>query len=327
MPSNGVDRVTSKGEECGSIGPLERRVAIIGTGVVGTAIGIALSRRGYAVSGVADRTIDVARRTARRLGQIHYGTDVIEVAKKADFIFITTADDAIVPTCETIAAGGGVMRGDIFIHCSGALSSDALGSARDCGAFVASMHPVGVFADVETAVDQLPTLSYSLEGDDEAVTEAEIIVKKLGGTPLRVSKEEKVYLHIAACLTANYTVTLFDVALQVVRRLRFSKDEAVSVLLPLLKGAVEALEKNGMPGALTGPLARGDIHTIRRHIEAIHSVEELVRLYSLLGIRTLSIAREGGKIDEKTASRLKDILNESLMKSNRNPLNGGGDKP
>ena len=323
MRSNKLDRVKSRSEECTSNDPAARRLAIVGAGIVGTALGVALSRRGYTVSGVADLREEVARRAAHRIGEVSYSHDVVGISKGADVIFITTCDDAIVPTCEAIAKGGGFAEGNVVIHCSGTLSSDALRSAGDCGASVASMHPVGVFADVETAVDQLPALSYSLEGDAEAVDEAETIVKTLGGNPLRVSKEEKIFIHIAACMTANYTVTLFDVALQMVRRLRFSKEEAVSLLLPLLKGAVEAVEKNGVPGALTGPLARGDIRTIQRHLEAIHSVEELAHLYSLLGMRTLPIALDGGRIDEGTASKLHKIFKDSFRENESKSVQHG----
>ena len=305
-----------EGEKCGSVVPQERRVAIIGAGVVGTTFGAVLSRHGYTIAGVADLTIEVAKKAANRIGKTSYSVDVIETAKKANLVFITTADDAIVPTCETIAAGSGYSEGDVVIHCSGALNSDALVSARDCGAFVASMHPVGVFAEVETAVDQLPYLSYCLEGDSEALAEAEIIINTLGGNLFRVSKEKKVFIHIAACLTANYTLTLFDAAIQLVCRLQLPKEKATSILFPLLKGVVNAVEEKGIPKALTGPIVRGDIHTIQRHVEAIHTDEELVRMYSLLGKRTLPIAVEGEGIDERTASRLEIILNEALKDTN-----------
>ena len=291
----------------------DRRVAIIGAGVVGTALGAALFRCGYSISGVADVKPDAAERAAERAGGTVFSSDPIEVSKDASCVLITTPDDAISHICEAIGAGGGFSDGDVVLHCSGALSSEALASARACGASVASMHPMGVFTDVETAGERLSQLSFGIEGDASAVEVAESIVASLGGHPFRVPREQKILAHIAACFVANYTVTLADIAVQLLRHVEMSGEEAMHVLLPLLRGAVRAVEKQGLPGALSGPIARGDVATVEQHVQAIRSDREIARLYALLGLRALPIAERKGTVKNETAQRLRDILTRSLQ--------------
>ncbi|MFQ6092874.1 MAG: Rossmann-like and DUF2520 domain-containing protein, partial [bacterium] len=287
-------------------------VAIIGAGVVGTALGVALSRCGYTISGVADIRAGAAQKAADRMGGVAHSTDGVKISMGANLILITTPDDAIAQTCGAIAAGGGFGVGDLVLHCSGGLSSEVLASAKKIGAAVASMHPIGVFADVETAGAQLSNLTYGLEGDAKALEEAEAIVRALGGRPIRVPKDRKVLIHIAACLTANYAVTLVDTAARLLRHLRMEREEAVRVLLPLFEGAISALQGEGLPQALTGPIARGDVATVERHVKAIRSDKELTRIYALLGLRTVPVAVEKGGLDKKSAQRLRDILKGCL---------------
>jgi len=289
-----------------------RRLAIIGTGVLGTSLGIALARRGYVIAGVADRRTGAARQASDLLGGVPHSTDAAQMARQADLILITTSDDAIADVCKTITAGGGIGNGDIVLHCSGALGSDSLVSARAHGASVASMHPIGVFADVETAVAHFSGIFYSLEGESGAVAEAEKMIADLGGFPLRVTPQQKMRLHIAACMVANYTATLMDMAASVMVHLSLSRNEVVRILLPLLAGVVRSLEESGLPRALTGPISRGDIATLRGHLETIGQNAELVHLYASLGMRTLPLALEKGLLEESQSEMVKELFLKTL---------------
>lgn len=307
--------VISKGS---IMGTRDYRVAIIGVGVVGTVLGVVLNRCGYPIAGVADCSEGRARRAAQRIDGAASSTDVVEIAKSSTCIFITTPDDVIAETCAAIVGGGGISEGDVVFHCSGALSADVLDSARRCGAFGASMHPMGVFADVDVALDHLSDLFFCLEGDAEAVQLGERIVKDIGATPVRLPKELKTMTHIAACLVSNYMMTLADVALGLIRDLGLSKQERLKLLLPLVQGAVRALEEQGLPEALTGPIARGDVSTVKRHLEAIRSDTALTRLYALLGLRTIPVAREKGTVEERKLVTLEGIVRECFENAKDN---------
>jgi len=186
------------------------------------------------------------------------------------------------------------------------------------------MHPIGVFADIETAVDHFSGIYYSLEGESRATDEAEKMVADLGGFPLRVTPQQKTRLHIAACLAANYTATLMDMAAALAAHPSLSRNDTVRVLLPLLSGVVRSLEEPGLPRALTGPISRGDVATLRRHLEAIGQDAELAHLYAALGMRTIPLALEKGLLDENKSEMVKELFIKTL--ENTTSVDGPRDK-
>ena len=136
------------------------KIGFIGAGTVGTALAVRLGEKGYPVTAVASRT----RASAERLAGMVHNCEVYDSSQKvadvAELVFITTPDDHIEETCEAIAGEGGFSQRDLVLHCSGAMTADDLKAARKYGAFVASMHPMGVFADVDDAVNHLSELSF-----------------------------------------------------------------------------------------------------------------------------------------------------------------------
>jgi predicted short-subunit dehydrogenase-like oxidoreductase (DUF2520 family) len=233
---------------------------------------------------------------------------------KASIVFLTVPDDAIGPLCREIADLGGWHPGHKVVHCSGALSSHVLQPARDAGALVASFHPLQAFASLEAAVASMPGSTFALEGDPTPLAELGRFVDLLGGTPLHLTADEKTIYHAAAAIASNYTVALAALAsdLLVQRGIAPDANTALRYLLPLLRGTVENLSALGLPDALTGPLARGDVGTVRRHIRALDECEPcapgLADLYRHLAQATLPLAQEKGGLDEATVESIRKEL-------------------
>lgn len=167
------------------------RVSIIGAGVVGTAIGALLQRKGYSIEGVASRRMESAERAVGYIGSGAASTDPAKTAKGAEVIFITTPDGAIGSVCNEIAEAGGFTRGSTVIHCCGAHSAELLDSARRCGARVLSIHPLQTMADTDQAVANLPGSFFALDGDEEALDVGKEIIEALGGTVMVIPSEGK----------------------------------------------------------------------------------------------------------------------------------------
>ena len=102
-------------------------------------------------------------------------------------------------------------------------------------------------------------------------------------------------------LVANYTVSLAGVAERLARPAGVPQDLAGRIYLPLLAGAAENLRSTTAAAALTGPLRRGDVETVRRHLDSLPA--DVVPLYRLLGLEALALARAEG-LDPATAERL-----------------------
>ena len=126
-------------------------IAIIGLGKVGTALGFLLKSAGYEIAAVSDASPESLIRGVEFTGGKAFA-DASLAASEADTIFITTWDDAIETTCEEISQKGALHPGDKVVHVSGAGGLDILNTARKCGAYVASIHPLQSFADTKSAI-------------------------------------------------------------------------------------------------------------------------------------------------------------------------------
>nr|HID58430.1 DUF2520 domain-containing protein [Desulfobacterales bacterium] len=286
-------------------------LAIVGCGTVGTAMGKLLSDAGYRVMGVVSRRLETARKAARTIGVSTYSTNPWEVTKEADIIFITTPDKAITPTCEAIVNHKGFKKGAVVIHCSGAHSSDILSSARRLEAYVASLHPLQSFASVDQALKIVHGSVCTIEGDEPALHVVRQLVSDLGGILVEISPKGKTLYHAAAVTASNYLVTLIDMALQLNGAIGIARETSFKALFPLIKGTLKNIEAIGIPAALTGPIARGDIDTVTDHLNAIKKdVPELIPLYKTLGLFTVNIAVAKGTLSPEIAHKMALLFKE-----------------
>ncbi len=292
-----------------------KTVAIIGAGRVGSSVGFLLHRAGYRVTVVAARTMASAEKAAAFIGSGEPTTDVLK-ASKAEIVFITTPDGEIKNVCERIALGGGLKPGSVVVHMFGAKSLELLDAAKSSGSYRAVIHPLQSAPSPAQGIKNLPGSYFRIEADPEALKAAKEIVKALGGVELampqwRSDKDSAALYHAGAVAVSNYFVALVDYGLQFYQALGADKQETLKALLPLIKGTLQNIESLGTTDALTGPIARGDVLTIRGHIEAIRKrTPELLALYEELARQTVSVARNKGSITRETADELLKLLSE-----------------
>ncbi|MEO6458632.1 MAG: DUF2520 domain-containing protein [Chloroflexia bacterium] len=287
-------------------------VGFIGAGRVGTALASLLHARGVEVAGVSGRTMQDSRRMA---SGAHLGSRTarsrVDTLRASTIVFLTVPDDAIADLCREIAEEGGWREGQGVVHCSGALSSETLLPASDRGALTASFHPLQAFASLDAALANLPGSTFALEGDKALTSQLDTFVQLLGGTALHLRAEDKILYHAAAAIASNYTVTLAALAADLLVREGVASDAntALHYLMPLLRGTIENLGDVGLPGALTGPIARGDTGTVARHLEALDIFSpDMAHLYRHLARLTLPLAIEKGGLDADTARQLEELL-------------------
>jgi predicted short-subunit dehydrogenase-like oxidoreductase (DUF2520 family) len=285
-------------------------IAIIGLGKVGTALGFLLRSAGYEIAAVSDVSPESLIGGVEFTGGTAFA-DASEAANEADTIFITTCDDAIETTCEEISQKGAIHPGDKVVHVSGAGGLDILDSARKCGAYVASIHPLQSFADTKNAIENLPGSTFGITANDEIYDWAVEIVTALGGTHFSVAEEDKPLHHAAACIASNYFVTLMSIVEEIYQSLGLKDDTAMKAFWPLVQGTIKNIEKKGIAPSLTGPIARGDIGTVRKHLRFFHSRNpSLLPLYREMGLFTADIGRNNKTLSEKKFEEIKTLLRE-----------------
>ena len=283
-------------------------IGFIGAGTTGTALSVRLSQKEYPVVAISSRSLTSARRLAGMITGCRACYVAQEVADIAELVFITTPDDVI----PTVAGEIKWHAGQNVVHCSGAHSVDILEPAKRFGAIPGSFHPLQTFAGVQQAIDNLPGSTFAIEAEEPLLSRLKDIVSILDGKWVELKPGDKVLYHAAAVFVSNYLVTLVKLALDLWQDFGMSSGEATKALLPLLKGTVNNINNIGLPDCLTGPIARGDLGTISRHLDSLGAKDiSLLNTYKELGLQTVPIALAKGKIDEGRAEELKDLLSST----------------
>jgi len=284
-------------------------IGFIGAGTVGTALAVRLSRIGYRVAAVSSRTRASAQKLAETVSGCRAYEDGQGVADVSQLVFVTTPDDVIAPVVSRIRwhEGQGV------VHCNGAASTDILEPARAFGAHVGAFHPLQTFASVSQAIDNIPGSTFAIEAEEPLFIILRGMVSDLGGNWVKLDSGDKVLYHTAAVFACNYLYTLVKMATDLWQTFGVPTQQATEALLPLLRGTLRNVENVGLPNCLTGPIARGDLGTIRNHLAALRrSAPGLLSTYRELGLQTIPIALAKGRIDNNRAEELEALLKEDM---------------
>ncbi len=285
------------------------KFAIIGLGMVGTAIGHLLKKSGHRIIAISDKSAAALKKALPYTGGKAF-RDAGKALRDADCIVITTPDDIISSVCNEIADSELVKQKFVF-HMSGAGGLDLLDTAKRAGATVASIHPLQSFSSVDTAIENIPGSIFGITADKNAQKQAQIIVQDLNGIPIFISNVQKPLYHAAACIASNYLVSLLNVVESIYESIGISKTHAQKAYFPLIYGTLKNIENSGSIKALTGPIARGDAGTIEKHIAAIAKTQpQYLSLYCTLGLLTTNIAQKKGTLSAGKAKLINDLLKE-----------------
>ena len=283
------------------------KLGFIGAGTVGTALSVRLSDKGYPVVAVSSRSQTSAENLAQAITGCCAVNNNQEVADAAELIFITTPDDIIASVASEIQWHAG----QSVVHCSGALSADILESAKKLGAQVGAFHPLQTFASIKQAVENVPGSTFALEAEEPLLNTLKEMAIALDGHWIELTAGDKVVYHAAAVIACNYMVTLVKLATDLWQTFAIPPHQATQAMLPLLRGTINNIGTIGIPQCLTGPIARGDTGTIKKHLDVLQRVAPTVlSTYQELGRQTIPIALAKGRINQQKAEELEAILKE-----------------
>jgi predicted short-subunit dehydrogenase-like oxidoreductase (DUF2520 family) len=257
------------------------------------------------VAGTSSRTYASAEKLAGQVAGCRPFKDSQSLADSADLVFITTPDDVIA----TVATQVKWHRGQGVVHCSGADSTAILEPARKAGADVGGFHPLQTFAGVEQAIANIPGTTFGIEAEAPLLDTLKKMAEDLGGRWIELKAGDKPAYHAAAVMACNYLVTLVKMATDLWQTFAIPPDQATRALLPLMRGTIHNIETIGLPNCLTGPIARGDTGTVKKHLVTLQEkAPALLPPYRELGRQTIPIALAKGKIIEEQAAELEEIL-------------------
>lgn len=282
-------------------------INIIGAGAVGQTVGHLLVKCNVAkIQVVLNTTPESSQRAINFIGQGEICTTINDLPC-ADLILLTVPDQQIVSVAENLSISPNLQSGTVVLHCSGALNSECLSSLRTKHCALASIHPALSFTEPHLAVLQFANTLCALEGDVAALNVLTPLFTTIGGQVYQIKPEHKTLYHVAAVFATNYTVTLVQQAYDGFLAAGLSKQQAKTLADAFLSNVSKNMEQVAEPKqALTGPLQRGDVVTIERHLQVLTD-PDVRALYLSLAHATLSMT----SLDDEILRELKDLLNRS----------------
>ncbi|HLO96777.1 MAG TPA: DUF2520 domain-containing protein [Burkholderiaceae bacterium] len=268
------------------------RIAFIGAGRLAQCLAPALAEQGESIVAVASRDPASAQRLAAQLPGSHALTPAQCVAQ-ADLVFISTPDDAIA----TLTASLPWRAGQAAVHCSGATGLEALEAARQAGAMVGGFHPLQIFSDPRSARERLAGSLVAIETPDEGLRLQLLrLAGRLGLHPLAIAGGQRAAYHAAANIAASGLLAVLSEASALFEELGLSPEAALAALMPLSRGALEAASQRGLPGAIAGPVARGDTQVLAAHLRVMAARgDTALQLYRWLCRRQLELLGKDGR--------------------------------
>jgi predicted short-subunit dehydrogenase-like oxidoreductase (DUF2520 family) len=253
------------------------RVFVLGAGKLGRGLARALKKKG-----------DTVVLRAARKGLPRTKID-------ADLVVLAVRDRELAPLAARLAASGLVSKRAACVHVAGALDATPLAPLRGVCAGVAQMHPMIAFA----SLDFTPELAgghVHVQGDPAAVRRARAVARRLGMTGRTFPRLDTVGYHASAGLVANGAAALAAVGAELLVKSGVPRDVAPKLLGPLLRSVAENVEALGFPAALTGPVRRGELAGLERHLKVLEDrLPSAIPLYLASASAQLPLARTIGE--------------------------------
>ncbi len=250
--------------------PGKPSIAIIGPGNLGSALALALAQGGYKITEIVSReqraSQERARALARRVGA--RAATVSSARLEAGLVWFCVNDGAIASSARELASAG--WKGKIALHSSGALTSDELRALRRRSAAVASLHPMMTFTG--GTPPSLKGVVFAVEGDAAAVGVCRRIVRDLGGAIFTIAKKKKPLYHAWGAFASPLLVSGLAVAEGIAARAGVERAWARRGMKPIIRQTLENYFAQGAAAAFSGPLVRGDVTTVQKHLRALRQI-------------------------------------------------------
>lgn len=234
----------------------------------------------------------------------------------AKFWILCVPDDQIPSVTMELSGFQENWEGYIVAHTSGIHSAKSLELLRKQGASVMSFHPLQSFPPRATP-DLFKDIFIVLEGDQAALDVGAALAIHLGAQPRTISSDAKPAYHMAASMVSNFTVVLMGIVHEVLSEIGFSEHDARHLLQPLLSGTLQNLSRYSAEVALTGPIVRGDTHTIAQHLKALSGehLAQFALFYHVLAAETTRLALKSGRLSNEQAIPILDLIRSHLQQT------------
>jgi len=267
-------------------------LTIIGGGKLGRTLGRLFHQSGMVVIGdVLNRSMASSTQAVDFIGAGR-ALECYADLQKADIVLIAVPDDQIAACAQALTDSLALSPNSVIFHCSGALPASVLQPCQVGGAAIASIHPVRSFAQSERVAETFAGTYCGVEGEPRALEILSPLFQAIGAHFVPIKAEAKTLYHAAAVFASNYLVTLLDTAVQTYAQAGIPEDQALKMMTHLVRETSENVLSTGAEQALTGPIARGDLATVRKQYRALQAWDQrYATVYRQLGGLTARLAK------------------------------------
>ncbi|MDX2128419.1 MAG: DUF2520 domain-containing protein [Chloroherpetonaceae bacterium] len=294
------------------------RIALVGTGALGSQLALVLHQLGFSIDCLINRTLDDALELSRKIKTKVISDQVEDIPKAINLLLIAVQDSKIPEVVKQYAEHNHNLKHLTVVHFSGALTTDVLLPLGRRGALTLSMHPYQTFT--KKILPNYPEkfkCYYGLQSDEEEGIEfGKFLAHQFGGKILILPKEAKTLYHISSVMLSNYMVTLTSVASELFAALGTPQREAFKVFEPIMRSMLDNLrDSERIWDALSGPIERGDVATVKRHLaELSEQMPHLISVYAAMAMETVRVAVQKGSISQDEAGIMLDDLENYLRR-------------
>ncbi|MBF7097548.1 Rossmann-like and DUF2520 domain-containing protein [Alkalibacter mobilis] len=258
------------------------KIGFIGAGNVGVSMGRFFNNKGLQLTGYYSRSWTSSKYAAKQTDSLVF-TNIEEIARVSNILFLTVPDNALAEIVDRLYKSGQITKKHLLVHLSGALDSGIFATFDDNGCGCYSFHPVMTFPHKEIPCHTIEKAWFTHEGNEKNLNDFENMISTTNLNAIKIKKEDKVLYHGGACVLSNYLVTLLYFGFKMLEFVGWEDDLSKRVFMPLIQATLENFEKKGSL-ALSGPIARGDGETIKKHIDSLATHDEqLLDFYTNLG--------------------------------------------
>lgn len=291
--------------------PARLSIGVVSAGRVGAVVGAAWAAAGHHVIAASGVSRESVRRAAALLPEVPLRAPD-EVVAGVDLALLAVPDDVLPGLVRGLAAAGSFRAGQIVVHTSGAHGVSVLAPATEHGVLPLALHPVMTFTGRVEDVARLTGAAVGVTatpGDEVGWSVGAALVVEMGAEPVRIAEEVRPLYHAALAHGANHLITLVRDCVQTLERAGIQPAERL--VAPLLSAALDNALRHG-DRALTGPVARGDVQTVRTHLRVLAEDDpELAATYRVLAVRTARRAAAAGLLSEPAAAEVLSVLERS----------------
>ena len=296
------------------------RVAIVGAGKVGTVLGRVLVEEGARITAVVSRSRSSARSAASFLRCRTHGDALTAIPPETDIVFITTPHDAVAGVAAMLARLEGLeFRRMGACHASGMLTASVLGPLEERGATVFSFHPLQTFPrsfPPRRIVPLARGIWYGADGSRPGLRMARRFARALRGHVIEVPPEFRELYHATCVVASNHLTVLLSVVREMYGSVCGEEGHRLDPFRPIIDATILNVFATSPASALSGPVARGGVETVAKHLEAVReSLPALLPYFTRMTLETARLALAKGSLTPERCASLKNLIKAYIQDS------------